>query len=344
MDLLIILLYSLLCWTVFKVFKVPVNKWSLTTAFLGGLAIISTTLLLMNYNHPYTSNARTFFISTPIITNVTSTVIDVKVDLQQEVKEGDTLFVLDSTAFYSNVIELEASKKIYEAQIKAHDAEYKLAQKRYNQSKQLAKAEAGSQYDVELYESEAAQAKALIQTLKEQIKQADAQLIKARWNLSQCYVLAPYDGLVAQNRLKKGMRAVQFPLRPLMSFVSTDSFYVVAAMPQNPRQRIVEGDKAEVIFDAVPGVIFHGKVNLIGEVIAQGELQANGLLYNFDLPHIQGSLPYIIEITDDMSAYKIPGGAKAKVAIYSQHIKPVAMIRMVLLRMKGWQNYLFGEH
>ena len=37
MDLLLILTYSALCIVIFKVFKVPLNKWTVPTAILGGI-------------------------------------------------------------------------------------------------------------------------------------------------------------------------------------------------------------------------------------------------------------------------------------------------------------------
>lgn len=321
MDLLILLLYSLICWTIFKVFKVPVNKWTLTTAVLGGFIFIIAIVLLMNYNHPYTSNARSYFVSTPIITNVSSQVVSVHVEEQDKVKKGDTLFILDNTIFLSDVRTLEA--------------ELKLARTRLNQSERLFKAKAGSGYDVERYQAE--------------IGKISAELLDARWRVKQCVVLAQTDGLIAQQRLRPGMRAVEFPLRPLMTFIDTEQQFIVAAMPQNPLQQLEIGNHAEIIFDAIPGKIFKGKVSEIGEFIAQGELQAYGTLHNFDsnMPHgviPQGSVPFIIELSEDASEYRIPGGAKAQAAIYSEHMAPVKVVRMVLIRMKGWLNYVFGEH
>ena len=35
METLMLLTYAALCWAIFKIFKIPVNKWSLTTAVLG---------------------------------------------------------------------------------------------------------------------------------------------------------------------------------------------------------------------------------------------------------------------------------------------------------------------
>jgi len=308
--------YSFLCWLVFKVFKVKVTKWTLTTAVLGGAVLIISIIILMNYNHPYTSNARSYFVTTPIITNVSSEVTDVFVKEKTHVKEGDTLFVLDNTIFKSKVSVLLA--------------DLELAKTRLNQSKRLLKARAGSAYDVELYQAK--------------INQINAQLEEARWRVDECVVTAPSNGLITHQRLRVGMRAVEFPLRPLMTFVSTDKQFIIAALPQNPLQRIAVGNEAEVIFDAVPGEIIKGEVINIGEVIAQGELQVSGKLYNFDTPPIQGSVPVLIEITSDISSFFIPGGAKAQVAVYSEHVKPVQIIRKTLLRMKGWMNYVFGEH
>lgn len=319
MEILIMSIYTFFCWLVFKVFKVPTNKWTLTTAVLGGAILISSVILMMNYNHPFTSNARSYFVSTPIITNVNSQVSSVKVREQQHVKKGDTLFTLDSTVFISRYRTLIASRK--------------LAQTRLNESKQLARARAGSTYDVERYQAE--------------IESINAQLIEARYNIKECTITAPADGLISQTRLREGMRAVIFPLAPLMTFVDTKENYIIAAMPQNPMQQLKVGDEAEMIFDAIPGVLVKGEVVSIGEVIQQGELQASGKLINLDTPgagHLQGSIPIRIKITSDVSEYFIPGGAKCQVAIYSDYMHHVKIVRKMLLRMKGWTNYVFGEH
>ena len=48
-------------------------------------------------------------------------------------------------------------------------------------------------------------------------------------------------------------------------------------------------------------------------------------------------------MTDDMSAYHLPGGAVAQVAVYSDHWHELSLLRKILLRMKSWQNYIFLE-
>ena len=37
MDLLIVLTYVALAWAIFKIFRIPVNQWTLSTAALGGI-------------------------------------------------------------------------------------------------------------------------------------------------------------------------------------------------------------------------------------------------------------------------------------------------------------------
>ena len=58
MELLLILIYVTFCYVIFKLFRIPVNQWSLATATLGGIFGITLMLLLMNYNHPFTKDAR----------------------------------------------------------------------------------------------------------------------------------------------------------------------------------------------------------------------------------------------------------------------------------------------
>ena len=67
MDLLLILTYAAICVGVFKVFKIPLNKWTVPTAVLGGVVLIGALLLLMNYNHPYTDRALMLFSTVPIV-------------------------------------------------------------------------------------------------------------------------------------------------------------------------------------------------------------------------------------------------------------------------------------
>src|SRR5580704_7461136 len=95
MELLLIGIYVSLCYVIFKLFRIPVNQWSLSTAALGGIIGIVLLLLVMNYNHPFTANARIYFAVTPVLPSVRGRVIEVPVAANTPLREGDVLFRID---------------------------------------------------------------------------------------------------------------------------------------------------------------------------------------------------------------------------------------------------------
>ena len=109
MELLLILTYTAICVAVFKIFNIPVNKWTLPTAALGGLFMIGVIMLVMNYNHPFTDNARIYFATTPIIADVKGRVIEVPVKANEMLKEGDVLFRIDPTSYQFEVDQRRAA-------------------------------------------------------------------------------------------------------------------------------------------------------------------------------------------------------------------------------------------
>lgn len=98
MDLLIILTYVAIAWSIFKIFKIPVNKWTVPTAALGGVFIVSALILLMNYNHPYTFLAQKAVISIPITPQVTGVVDSVTDKANQRVKRARCFLLLTRRA------------------------------------------------------------------------------------------------------------------------------------------------------------------------------------------------------------------------------------------------------
>jgi hypothetical protein len=55
-----------------------------------------------------------------------------------------------------------------------------------------------------------------------------------------------------------------------------------------------------------------------------------------------GKVVAIIDVTEDYSAYQLPAGSTAQVAVYTDHWREVALVRRILLRMKSW-NYVTLE-
>src|SRR5207302_7930422 len=160
-----------------------------------------------------------------------------------------------------------------------------------------------------------------------------AELADAEWNLEQTITRAPGAGFVTQVALRPGVYVVPAPLQPVMVFVNTDVKYQAlgAAFQQNSLQRVKAGDDAEVAFDAVPGRVFKGKVRLVLDAIAAGQLLPTGGLVDVGARTDGGRALAVIDITDDMSVYLIPFGAVALVAIYYVHGHPVSLLRNYMM-------------
>ncbi len=91
------------------------------------------------------------------------------------------------------------------------------------------------------------------------------------------------------------------------------------------------------------GRVFKGKVALVLDAIAAGQFQATGVLQDFGTPTSNDRAIAQIEILEDMSAYQIPLGSTAVVALLTEHWEHVALLRRILLRMRSLENYIFLE-
>jgi multidrug resistance efflux pump len=377
MELLLILLYLSICYVVFKVFKIPVNQWSLATAALGGIVGIVLLLLIMNYNHPFTTNARIYFSVTPVLPGVRGRVIEVPAQANMPLKEGNVLFRLDPKPYEyvvdqkkaalaeaeQNVKQLKASLDQATAAADRANAQFDLAQQEYNRQAQLfeRKVVAQATLDTATRNVEASKQSWLgakaeeerarlayssnIEGVNTTVARLRAELADAQYDLDQTTTRAPGDGFVTQVALRPGMFVGATALRPVMTFVNTDirDQGLGAAFQQNALQRVRTGDEAEIAFDAVPGRVFKGKVRLVLDAIAAGQIQASGALVDYGARVEGGRALAIIDLDEDISGYQIPLGAAAQVAIYTEYWHHVSLLRKILLRMRSWENYVFLE-
>jgi multidrug resistance efflux pump len=375
MEILLILIYAAICIAVFKLFRIPVNKWTLPTAVLGGIFMIGVILLVMNYNHPFTTNARIYFAATPIMPQVKGRVIEVPVKSNTPLKEGDVLFRIDPKPYEYVVDEKKALLAEAETTVKQLKAAYdqalanvekvkvqlNLAEDDYDRQKYLFDKKVISQAQLDTYtrnldaakqallaaEAAAESARLAYQSeisgVNTTVARLRDELGEAQYNLDQTTVVAPGPGYVTQMALRPGMYVIPAPLRPVMVFVHQDDQELAAGFQQNSIQRIRAGDEAEVAFDAIPGKVFKAKVRNLVDAIALGQLQATGAMQDMGAPQPGGRAVAIVDVDEDTSSYNIPGGASAQVAIYTEHAEALALLRRILLRMRSWENFLFME-
>jgi len=70
MELLLISGYTAICIAVFTVLRIPLNRWTVPTASIGGAVLIFALVQMLNYYHPYSGMSRQYQTSTPTMPNI----------------------------------------------------------------------------------------------------------------------------------------------------------------------------------------------------------------------------------------------------------------------------------
>ncbi|MBO4223771.1 HlyD family secretion protein [Bradyrhizobium neotropicale] len=379
MEILLTLIYVALCYATFKLFRIPVNQWTLATAALGGIFGLSLLFITMAYNHPFSTNARIYFAVTPILPSVRGRVIEVPVEdrANRHLEAGEVLFKIDPKPYEyiveekragladaeSSVAQLKASVDQASATVEKAKAQLQLAQENYDRQATLFQKNVVAQATLDTATRNLDASK---QTVAEAIAAEDRarqaygatvdgehaaivrlrnELADAQYDLEQTVVRAPTGGFVTQVALRPGVYVVPAPFRPAMTFVndSQRDRVLVAAFQQNGLQRVRAGDEAEVLFKGIPGRVFKARVRLVIDAIAAGQLQATGTLQDVGLAVFGDRALAELDILEDMSAYQVPLGSAGEAAIYSEHFHELSLLRKILLRMRSWQNYVFLE-
>lgn len=379
MDLLIILIYTSICIVIFKVFKLPLNKWTVPTAALGGVVILGAIVFTMNYNHPYAKYAKEAFVTIPIVPQVTGTVATVDVVPNQAVKKGSILFTLENDSQTIALKKAEAAlaeakntvlqkdqslttaiAKVAKATADRDRSEttylrYKDAQEKGGSNAPYSEQQVDNKK--KLYEASQAALEAAIseeqrvrlitesKILGENTQVAQLQSVrdKAALDLERTFIRAPMDGMPIQVAIRPGIRAASLPLRPVMTFVPKEKRRIAGLFWQNSLLRLEKGQDAEVILDAVPGHVFTGKIVDILPAMAEGQVSASGTLLSAKMIAQNGFAIGVIELDENLDDYNLPLGVQGQaVAINHEHdIMHVSLMRRILIRMMSWLKYIY---
>lgn len=377
MDLLLLLIYGGICTAIFKIFRIPLNKWTVPTAILGGVVLVGALVFLMNYNHPYAKHAKEFFVSVPIVPDVSGTVIAVEVEPNTPLQQGDVLFRIDPKPYELAVERLraqlaEARQDVAQNRAAVNSAEARVAAakadrdrakqafERYEKGARRGGGQVFSEVDIENRRQLYLGAEAAVNVAAADLERArleyesqvdgvdtrvarfEADLKAAEYDLERTVVRAPSAGFATQVALRPGMRAVTLPLRPAMVFIPEQERLLVGMFWQNSLLRMREGFEVEVSLDSVPGHIFKGRVRQILPAMSEGDLQSSGNLVSANRVAAHGFALATVELTDEsLDDYQLPHGVQGKMAIFSDRLTHVAVMRKILLRMVGWLNYVF---
>jgi multidrug resistance efflux pump len=374
MEILLLGIYSFFVWLIFIKFKwLPWNTTSQVTVAIIPIVALTALILVLNVVAPSSADVRVFKYTVPIVSQVRGRVLEVPVEEGNRlVKKGDVLFRVDPTPYQLTVDSLKAqlvgaegnSRQLRE-QLKsatgnsaALRSRIDLARKRVKQNEELAATGAGNRFDLEQAQTNLRDLEAQLATSianEEQVRaqlsamvggdvanvaKIKADLASAEWDLQQTTVLSPCDCYVVNLALRPGAFVAGMPFNPVMTLVEA-SGQVVALFNQNELFNVAPGNYAEFALNTMPGRIVRAKVDSViwaqgmGQMPQSGTLPMTGVLA---APPNRFAVKFDIDPRDQ--ELFMAAGAAGHAAVYTEHGKMVHILRMVILRVGAYTDYL----
>jgi len=271
-----------------------------TIGLLIVLAAITLSIYVtrLYYLYPRTDDAYVRANVVGIAAHVNGPIVEMPIEDNQHVKQGQLLFIVDPRPYQSAVERAEADLALTNLQIKALEDSIRAARSRelqlnaelaydqqyldriqpllarhfvtandvFNARSRLNAAEAGvasAHSEVSKAQNELGQ----YGDINARRKAADAVVYDAKLNLEYCYVRAPFDAYVTNLNITVGQYANEG--HEVLSLVDNRTWYVVANFRENFLEHIRPGMKAEVYLLSYPNQRFRGRVQGVGWALFQ---------------------------------------------------------------------------
>lgn len=254
-------------------------------------------------NVEFTDNAQVKQQIVPVNSRVQGYVKEIRFKEYQPVKKGDTLVIIDDAdmrlrvaqarADYQNALAgrevadrsvgvASANVAVSEASIAEAKVVMELAETDFRRYSKLLEQDAVTrqQYDAARTDYEAKKARyemlarqrsatsSVVAETRQRIAQSEAGIELARalmetaeLNLSYCCIVAPCDGYTSRKEIQVG-QLVQ-PGQTLLDVVDSADVWVTANYKETQLKHIAPGREVDITVDAIPGVVFHGRVESI---------------------------------------------------------------------------------
>ncbi len=176
------------------------------------------------------------------------------------------------------------------------------------------------------------------------IQAAEAQLEQAQFDLASTTVVAPHFGVVTNLTLAEGHFIAAG--NPALTFIDAKAAWVTVDLRENQLGKIDPGDPARILFDAVPGRIFDGRVHSVAWGINPGRDVQGGLVVSqpsnrwFEPAR---RIPVRVELVGGLEAWprSVPIGGKVHVIVFAKTSTGfTAWIARAMQRLRSWFTVL----
>lgn len=353
-----------------------------TGALIIGLMILGSLVwyLLADRFTPFTSQARVQGYVVGVAPKVAGIVTQVWVNNNQQVSAGQQLFEIDPSQYRIALkrarSDLESARRQVDAgtagvasaraNLRAALANELKAEQDFKRLERLHREDSGtisvrrlevSRASLDQARAKVSAAEAEIQRAIEQkggeddannaiLKSALSAVEKAQLDLSNTIVKASSSGVITDLRTEVGQYAGTGS--PVMTLIAIDDVWVNAEFTENNLGHIGPGSPVEMVFDALPGKVYQGKVRSIGLGVSAGQPQPPGNLptveNNRDWLRQAQRFPVVIgfDTRQDASLRRqLRVGGQASIIAYSSDTGVLRSLGKAYIRLKSWLSYAY---
>lgn len=336
--------------------------------------------LLADRFTPYTSQARIEGYVVGVAPQVAGLVTKMHVTNNQEVRQGQPLFEIDPSQYQIAVdrarSDLEnagrqvgagsAGVNAARANLSAARANERKARQDSDRLKRLYAEDPGtiSVRRLEVAQATHEQAQAQVTAATADIERAIEQMggddagnntilktaltavAKAELDLANTVVRAPSRGVITD--LSSDVGRFAGTGSPVLTLIVIDEVWINAEFTENNLGHVKVGTPVEILFDVLPGRVFHGAVRSIGLGTSAGRDQPAGSLptINNDRDWLRQSqrFPVIIGFDtqqDEALREQLRIGGQASVIAYSEGTSVLKLLGKAYIRVASWLSYAY---
>lgn len=214
--------------------------------------------------------------------DITGKIVALNVKMGDIVKRGQLVLQIDPQQFESQVQRAEAALANSRARLAQAKANLQQAQNNYQRSADIKKTNATliSDEQIEQLKTSFEVNQALLEAATQDVKQSEASLKDARWQLSRTNIYAPMSGRVTRLNVENGETAVQGTFNKdaatLMTIADMSVLETKVKVDETDVSRISLGDSAVIQIDAFPDTTFLGRVVEVSQSSVRGTATGTG--------------------------------------------------------------------
>lgn len=287
----------------------PIKKVLVTLAVVAIAVLVLGLLMMKNITRPWTRDGVVRAQILQIAPRVGGPIVELHIQDNQYVKEGDLLFKIDPRTYIASLESAKAS--LVQAEFNAAEAlvEANRARSIYNRDK-------GAIAELTVIQKES-----VSEVASAAADLARAQLETAQLNLDFTNVKAPVDGYITNMKLQIGGQMV--PNNPVLALVDIGSFWIHGYFKETQIKRVSDGDTAVIKLMSYGRQPLEGVVDSIGWGIAQSTGNPGVDLLpsvnpSFDWIRLAQRIPVRITLTDVPEDIVLRAGTTASVTVFTR--------------------------